>query len=55
MSLDDRAADRQAYPHAVALRGEERIEDLLDVFWIYLGRYCQLMSRISLLAPAFDP
>ena len=37
MSLDDRPSDRQTYSHAIALRCEEGIEDLLDVFWIYSG------------------
>jgi len=26
MRLDDRARDRQSYPHAVAARGDERLE-----------------------------
>jgi len=37
MSLDDSPADRQAYSHAVGLRGEEGFKDLLDVILIYSG------------------
>ena len=37
MSFDDHPADRQSYSHAGGFRGEEGIEDTLDVFWIYSG------------------
>ena len=31
MGLDDRAANRQSHPHAIRFRGEERVENPIDM------------------------